>query len=60
MLDVPGDAQALIDAHGKMAAGEALNRAMDCALVHDDAGEGHWLDVALLVMEIQGHGQGDR
>jgi hypothetical protein len=44
MLDVPGDAHALIDAHGMMAAGEALNRAMDCALVHDEAGEGHgWL-----------------
>jgi hypothetical protein len=32
-------------------------RAMDCALVDDDKGEAHWLDVALLVMEVQGRGR---
>jgi hypothetical protein len=57
MPDVPGDAQALIDAHGEDAAGEAFTRAMDCALVNDDAGEVHWLDVALLVMETQRRGR---
>ena len=53
MPDVPGDARALIDAHGEDAAGEAFTRALDCALVDDDKGETHWLDVALLVMEKQ-------
>jgi hypothetical protein len=55
MLNVPGDAQMLIDVHGNMAAGEALNQAMDCALVHNDAGETHWMAVALLVMEMSPH-----
>jgi hypothetical protein len=56
MPDVPGDAQALIDAHGRDAAGEAFTRALDCALVDDDQGEAHWLNVALLVMEMQSDG----
>jgi hypothetical protein len=52
--DVPADAQRLMDDHGQAAAGEAFIRAMDCALVHDAAGEAHWLAVAVMVMEMRG------
>jgi hypothetical protein len=55
--DVSGDTERLIDRFRRNAAGEAFNRALDCALLSDNAGEDHWRAVARLVMEMQDRGR---
>ena len=57
MSDLFWDARVLADRHGPHAAGKAFSWALDCALDIDHPREAYWLDVALLVMEIQGRGR---
>jgi hypothetical protein len=54
MRDVRTNAHALIDSHGRDAVGEALLRALRCKMTGDAAGQGHWVEVIVVIMEIQG------
>jgi hypothetical protein len=54
MSTVPRDAKFMIKNHGENAAGTAMSWALDCALEDDAIGEVYWLDVAMLVMQMQG------
>jgi hypothetical protein len=57
MPEVHSDAESFIEAYGRNAAGEAFTRALNCALISDQAGEKRWLAVAQMVMETQERGR---
>ena len=56
MSTVPRDAEFMISTYGRDAAGTAMSWSLDCVLNDDEIGEAYWLEVAMLVMEIQGRG----
>ena len=56
MSTVPRDAKFMISVYGREAAGTAMSWSLDCVMDDDKIGEAYWLEVALLVMEMQERG----